>query len=167
MTDYETFYAAEGPGSLGAATKWLTRLIPTLITPGARVLDVGAGQGRDALWLAAKGFDVVAFDPSPTGVAQMAAEAKTSGLNLAAHVADAETFEPAEAFDLVLFDRILHMMPPVPRLAAFARLAEAVSPGGYIVVLDEGGNIPGLRQVLQGWDVTARGKTAFWARRPD
>ena len=40
---------------------WLKDLLPS---KPATVLDVGAGSGRDAAWLAAEGYDVVAAEPS-------------------------------------------------------------------------------------------------------
>jgi protein-L-isoaspartate O-methyltransferase len=44
-----------------AVHDWLVDLLPS---PPAAVLDVGAGSGRDAAWLAAQGYDVVAVEPS-------------------------------------------------------------------------------------------------------
>ena len=40
-------------------------LVDLLLPPPALILDVGAGSGRDAAWLAGKGYDVVALEPSP------------------------------------------------------------------------------------------------------
>jgi SAM-dependent methyltransferase len=39
-------------------------LMDMLPPPGSTVLDVGAGSGRDAAWLAANGYDVIAVEPS-------------------------------------------------------------------------------------------------------
>jgi protein-L-isoaspartate O-methyltransferase len=48
--------------SAQAVHAWLLDLLPS---PPAAVLDVGAGSGRDAAWLAAQGYDVVAAESSP------------------------------------------------------------------------------------------------------
>src|SRR5689334_18084748 len=44
-----------------AVNAWL---IPFLPTPGGLIVDVGAGAGRDAAWLAGEGYEVVAVEPS-------------------------------------------------------------------------------------------------------
>lgn len=49
---------------------------------GAQVLDVGAGRGRDALWLARRGLDVTAYDYVPRALRPVAAAAATEGLAL-------------------------------------------------------------------------------------
>lgn len=59
-----------------AGSKWLTpeedvKLWAAGLTPGARILDLGAGVGRHAVWLAAQGFDVVALDAAPEGLAEI------------------------------------------------------------------------------------------------
>lgn len=71
--------------------------------PG-KALDVGMGQGRNALWLARHGWDVTGFDPAETGVEQAKAVAATEKLKLTATTADSEHFDfGADKWDLVVF----------------------------------------------------------------
>lgn len=59
-----------------AGSKWLTpeegvMAWAATLEPGARILDLGAGVGRHALWLAAQGFEVVALDAASEGLAEI------------------------------------------------------------------------------------------------
>lgn len=56
-----------GPGGRrpSATPSGLARVVAAEVAPGTRVLDVGAGRGRDALWLARKGFETTAYDYVP------------------------------------------------------------------------------------------------------
>ena len=76
----------------------------------ARILDLGCGQGRDALLMARQRHQVVGVDLSPTGIAQMVADGEAEGLNVEGVVADIVRYEPEGMFDLILFDRVLHML---------------------------------------------------------
>ncbi|QEE35094.1 class I SAM-dependent methyltransferase [Octadecabacter sp. SW4] len=163
---YDKYYS-EGPDALGPPTKILTDFLTDHLPAKARVLDVGCGQGRDALWLARRGHRVVGIDISTVGIGQLRDRAKAEGLDVTAHVADVETFDPDGEFDCVLFDRTLHMILDAPRRnAGFARLAGAVKQGGSCVVLDEADNIAGLLAELpEGWSQIWRPKAGFALRR--
>lgn len=104
------------------------------LTPG-RALDVGAGEGADALWLAEQGWEVTANDISQLALDRAAAEAARRGLSLRCHRADANApaaFEP-EAFDLVSAQYA--SVPRTPDARAIGNLLGAVAPGGTVVVV--------------------------------
>jgi 2-polyprenyl-3-methyl-5-hydroxy-6-metoxy-1,4-benzoquinol methylase len=63
------------------------------LTPG-RALDVGAGEGGDALWLAEQGWSVTASDISQPALARVAAEAERRGARVECHHADANAASP-------------------------------------------------------------------------
>lgn len=82
--------------------KWLVDNAGLLPARG-RVLDMAAGTGRNGLFLAERGYDIVGVDVSAVAVRRCAAEAKRRGLRMEAIVASLETFPIArDAFDVVL-----------------------------------------------------------------
>lgn len=104
------------------------------LTPG-RALDVGAGEGGDALWLAEQGWRVTASDISQRALARVAAEAERRGLRVECHHADANALEPFEraAFDLVSAQYA--SIPRTPDARAVRNLLDAVAPGGTLLVV--------------------------------
>jgi SAM-dependent methyltransferase len=104
------------------------------LAPG-RALDVGCGEGGDALWLAEQGWHVVGVDVSQVAVDRAAARAAELGLDARAtfEVRDLMAWTPpAETFDLVTA-AFIHL-PSSDRRPVYARLAAAVAVGGTLVV---------------------------------
>jgi tellurite methyltransferase len=61
------------------------------LLPIGRALDVAMGRGQNAIYLAKRGFDVEGVDISPEAVRSALEQARESGVNLRAHVADLES----------------------------------------------------------------------------
>jgi SAM-dependent methyltransferase len=111
------------------------------LPPGA-ALDLGCGEGGDAIWLARQGWRVTAVDVSATAQRRGAAHAAEAG------VADRITWErhdlsqsfPAGAYDLVSA-QFLHspVAQPGEREAILRRAAGAVAPGGLLLVVGHAG----------------------------
>jgi SAM-dependent methyltransferase len=104
--------------------------------PPARALEVGCGEGADALWLAGRGWRVTAVDVSEVALARAAARAAELGDAVAGRVtwqqADARTWSPpAAAYELVTA-HFLHP-PPDDRPRVVRALAAAVAPGGLLL----------------------------------
>ena len=74
------------------------------------MLDVGVGQGRDAIPLAQMGHRVIGIDLSSVGIEQLKNAAASQHLNIDAAIADLSTYSPTERLDIILFDRTLHMI---------------------------------------------------------
>lgn len=101
--------------------------------PPGQALDVGCGEGADALWLARRGWQVTAVDISRTALHRAAA----SGADLAGRVAWTRadlttTPPPAGAFDLVTAQYF--PMPHQPHHTALRGLLAAVAPGGTLLI---------------------------------
>jgi SAM-dependent methyltransferase len=107
------------------------------LVPGA-ALDVGCGEGADAIWLAARGWKVTAVDFATAALRRGAAHADAGRADVSARIdwvhADLQEWAPPQArFDLVTA-QYMHL-PPEPRGALFARLAGSVAPGGTLLIV--------------------------------
>ena len=125
--------------------------VASTLTPGT-ALDVGCGEGADAIWLAQQGWTVTGADVSPVGLERAAGRATEAGTDVAARIAwrHADLFapgtEPSGVHDLVS-SQYLHLGPEVRDLG-LARLTAAVGPGGSLLVVSHDPSdlaIPGLR----------------------
>lgn len=104
------------------------------LAPG-RALDVGAGEGGDALWLAAQGWSVTASDISQRALDRVSAEARRRGLRVEGHHADANARDPFEtaAFDLVSAQYA--SIPRTPDGRGVRNILNAVAPGGTLLIV--------------------------------
>jgi len=73
-----------------------------------KVLDLGCGQGRDAIAIARLGFEVTGIDTSEVGINQMLKIAQNEGLPIIGQVADIYLFDNFQDFDFIIFDSIFH-----------------------------------------------------------
>jgi len=109
----------------------LAAFAPTL-QPG-RALDLGAGEGRNAVWLAQGGWSVTALDVSGVALARAAQRAAEEGVPLDCVEADWREYRPQALFDLVVLS-FMHPRPDDhPSMFEFAR--EALAPGGHLFVI--------------------------------
>jgi len=111
-------------------------LIGILPAPGSTVLDIGAGSGRDAAWLAAKGYDVVAVEPSEAMLAHARAKHTSSRIQwLSDSLPDlANVRRLGLSFDLILLSAVWMHIPPSDRQRALRKLATLLAPKGRIAI---------------------------------
>jgi SAM-dependent methyltransferase len=140
----------------GLLRRWLPRL------PRGRALDVATGLGRNALYLAAAGYQVDAIDISPTGLRAAARRARRRGLRVRWIEADLDTYPlPTDRYAVVINAFFL-------KRRLLPALKAAVRPGGVLIVeshlagvAPDGGPRksahrlrPGeLERVFRGWEV--------------
>jgi SAM-dependent methyltransferase len=103
------------------------------LTPG-RALDLACGEGRNAVWLAERGWRVTGIDFSDVALAKAERLAASRGVEVEWVVADVVGYDAGQAsFDLVA---VLYLQLPHSELARALRgAAAAVAPGGTLVVL--------------------------------
>ncbi|GAA2070981.1 SAM-dependent methyltransferase [Microbacterium hatanonis] len=113
------------------------------LTPGT-ALELGSGEGGDALWLAGEGWSVTALDISANALAVGAA--KAAELGLADRVewmqTDLATWRPSAEYDLVTA-AFLHSPVELPREEILRRAVSAVAPGGRLLIVGHGAFPPG------------------------
>ncbi len=126
------------PWDSGQAAPELVRRIQTLGRTGGRVLEVGAGTGTNAIWLAEQGFAVTALDLAPGAIERARAKAADAGQQAIRFlVHDWLTHIPVEpgSQDLI-FDRGCWHILDAPERATFAeRVYEALAPDGLWISL--------------------------------
>ena len=100
---------------------------------GQTALTVADGEGRNGVWLAEQGLDVLAIDFSPTALAKARVLAQQRGVRLATEVADVTSWRwPKSAFDVI--PAIFIHLAPAERTAFFLNLKAALKPGGLLLM---------------------------------
>jgi SAM-dependent methyltransferase len=102
--------------------------------PPGRALDLACGEGRSAVWLAERGWDVTGVDFADVGLDKARGLAAARGVDPTWVQADLLEYDPPrEAFDLVA---ILYLQLPADERARVLRAAAAaVAPGGTLLVV--------------------------------
>ena len=102
----------------------------------SQILDVGAGSGRDARWLAGKGHEVVSVEPA----AGMLEKAQSIGGSASIQwindtlPALSETYRLDLKFDLILLSAVWMHVKPADRERAFRKLVNLLKPGGKLII---------------------------------
>ncbi|WP_424186994.1 SAM-dependent methyltransferase [Actinokineospora sp. G85] len=111
--------------------------------PPGEALDLGCGDGGDALWLAGQGWRVTAVDISAVAVERLTALARARGLDdrVTADRHDLGAAFPRGDFDLVCV-HYLHTPFDLDRAAVLCSAAHALRPGGRLLVVDHGSTAP-------------------------
>ena len=104
-TNYDEYYQTEN--LFGEPNPELVRHYSAFPKRGT-LLDVGCGQGRDAIALARLGFEVTGLDHSQVGIDQLNAIAAQEELPLTGIVADIYAYQEFGAFDFLLLDSMFH-----------------------------------------------------------
>ena len=113
-------------------------------------VDVGAGEGRDAVFFAERGLDVLAVDVAPNGLEKSLRLAEEAGVNLSVEQADINSLRLSREFDLVYSIGTLQYLLPENLSELLGHLQKHTSTGGVhalFVFVDK----PGL-PVAPDWE---------------
>lgn len=138
--------------------------------PPLSVLDLGCGQGRDSLVAARRGHLVLGVDIAASGIEQLSKVAIAEDLDLQCATQDIEEFDAGRQYDVVVLDRVLHMIKSDERrLTMLGRAQDWVAPGGHILIADTKKN----REMIRGcfsddtWKVALSKKDTLFVRLID
>ena len=114
--------------------------------PVGTALDLGCGEGGDAVWLAELGWRVTAVDVSDTALDRAAAAATAAGVG---NLIDFQRHDLSRTFPAGTFDVVSaqYLQSPVelPRDLIFRAATRAVAPGGLLLLVEHGSVRPGAR----------------------
>ncbi len=134
-TNYERWYEGDEyywgtePGS------FLDELI-SLCPPAEdkTVLDIGCGEGKDAVYMARKGYKVSAFDLTENGIRKTAALAGKRGVSINAYVDDINTFSTGEKFDIIYSTGTVQYLFEENKEDFFRKLGKITKKGGIVFI---------------------------------
>lgn len=131
---WEARYAAAGDYIFGTEPNAFLAAHAGLIEPGAKVLSVGDGEGRNSVFLAGRGADVHAIEVSPTAISRARKLAAQRGVTVRFEQADLLRWTwPEAAYDAVVAI-FVQFVTPAERPDFFARLVRALRPGGVLLL---------------------------------
>ncbi|MEO1063064.1 MAG: class I SAM-dependent methyltransferase [Actinomycetota bacterium] len=118
--------------------------------PAGRALDLGCGEGRNALWLAEQGWEVTGVDLSSVAIERGRQVAASASIDLDLHVGDVLAVEGeladarGDGWDLVLVSYV--HLPPADRLRLLSLARWALADGGTFLLIGHD-----LRNLRDGW----------------
>lgn len=149
MTDYEKQFR-KCRNACGEPFPEFVRFFEEYSGGPAAVLDLGCGQGRDSLLAAAYGHTVLGVDSSPTGVSQMQEAAAERGLVVEGVVADVVRYRPRRKYNVVILDRILHLLRDDRERVSVLRMASrATRLKGHVLIADTPKHQPLIRKFFR------------------
>lgn len=121
--------------------------------PGrGKILDLGCGQGRDAIALARLGYSVTGIDQSKVGIDQMNQIGQAENLNLVGRVGDIYTFDRFSQFDIILLDSMFHFAKKdkEKEIKLVKKIVSKIKKGSLVIVCiqDTGGKVQILNQAI-------------------
>lgn len=123
--DQDAYYWGLAPSSM--CYEVMKRLPPTR---PLRVLDIGCGEGKDAVFFARNGYEVTAFDVAQSGIDKARRLADAAGADVNLFRADLLDFRPDGEYDIIFSSGVLHYIPEPLRTEIIFSYQAHTTPGG-------------------------------------
>lgn len=138
---WETTYADLEAKSFGDASQEILDLVLQL-PQGGKVLDMGCGDGRNAIPLARAGFAVTAMDNSEAGIRKLNTLSGYEGIPIDSRIGDMTSFEYQEDYDLIISHGCLHFVEREQWEEIIDQFKAHTAPSGFNVITVFTNNIP-------------------------
>jgi SAM-dependent methyltransferase len=120
--------------AFGTEPNYFLASCKALLPRSGKALAVADGEGRNGIWLAEQGLDVLSIDFSPTAQQKARALAKQRGVAIAMAQADVHAWAyPEAAFDVVA-EIFTQFSSPAERARKWAGMRKALKPGGLLII---------------------------------
>ena len=110
----------------------LIKLCPHSV--GKTVLDIGCGEGKDAVYMAEKGYTVTAFDITENGIKKTKALAEYRKVEVTAYVDDINTFETNNMFDIVYSTGTVQYLFEQNKKGFFEKIRQITKTNGIVYI---------------------------------
>lgn len=127
---WEKGYRDKLISTMGGPSIEVFEMLP-FIKPGYKVIDLGCGEGRNALFLAQHGCEVTAVDISPSGIEKVNIAAKALGVEIRTIVCDLNDYVVDDKYDVVLAHTSLHFLSRKSWRKLLSDLKESTNPNGF------------------------------------
>ena len=132
-TNYEKWYEGDGYYWGTEPADFCDELIKLCPPSGEKkVLDIGCGDGKDAVYMASKGYKVTAFDLTENGIRKTIRLAKENGVEINAYVDDINTFGTDEQFDIVYSTGTIQYLFDENKKSFFEKISRITRRNGFV-----------------------------------
>ncbi len=126
---WENSYKDKAISTFGGPSIEVYEMLP-LIIPEQKVVDLGCGEGRNALFLAQHGCKATAVDISSSGIEKVKLAASTLGVEINTMVCDLNDYKADDSYDIVLAHTSVHFLTNSKWRELLGELKERTNPGG-------------------------------------
>lgn len=180
---YNKIYS-ENKNTFGAEPLPIVKKVLEFLHSGT-VLDLGAGEGRNSLFLVSHGFQVTAVDASSVAIEKIKKEAESRGFPITTDLKDILEFEWKQSYDLIIAAFVLHFLKTADANKVINHMKANTNPGGYNVItaMTKQGDffvanpetphfypsLEELKEIYHDWEVVTafEKKTLAISRNPD
>jgi tellurite methyltransferase len=168
MNEYDDAYAAH-ENFFGTDPEPMLLQFLNLISPSHPVLDIGAGQGRNAFYLARRGLPVIAMDSSIQSARILRKAASEKKLSLSVVHGDVRSYEPEQPLSAILLFGLFQLISRSDIQLLVSRIREWTIVGGLVFVTAFSTKDSGIRMLSEKWNetephsfVNGRGDVQTW-----